>query len=136
MGDTVRLNVSLLNTRDTTVYVDRRMFWGGLAGGLRLEIADEQGKAVPLHAHPDALMPPPSGTDLSILVRLDSGFFYGTSIDLPVKEIFPRSGSYSLRVIYNSMLRRDMVAPQLRDLPVLWADSPMIPSQQLRIQIK
>jgi hypothetical protein len=36
-ADTVKLDVSLQNTSDATVYVDRRMFWGGYAGGCRLK---------------------------------------------------------------------------------------------------
>lgn len=135
-GDTVRLDVSLQNTSDATVYVDRRMFWGGFAGGLKLEISDEQGKPVPSHVLHDAMMPPPKEGDTSILVRLDSGFFYGTWLDLPVKESFPKPGRYSLRVIYKSWLRKEFVAPQLRDLPALWADSPEIASQLAWVEIQ
>ena len=135
-GDTVRLDVSLQNTSDATVYVDRRMFWGGFAGGLKLEISDDQGKPVPSHVLHDAMMPPPKEGDTSILVRLDSGFFYGTWLDLPVKECFPKPGRYSLRVIYKSWLRKEFVAPQLRDLPALWADSPEIASQLAWVEIQ
>jgi hypothetical protein len=60
-GDTVKLDVSLQNTSDATVYVDRRMFWGGFAGSRKLEISDEQGKPVPSHVLHDAMMPPPKG---------------------------------------------------------------------------
>jgi hypothetical protein len=135
-GDTVKLDVSLQNTSDATVYVDRRMFWGGFAGGLKLEISDDQGKPVPSHVLHDAMMPPPKEGDTSILVRLDSGFFYGTWLDLPVKESFPRPGRYSLRVIYKSWLRKEFVAPQLRDLPALWAESPEIASQPVWVEIQ
>jgi hypothetical protein len=136
LADTVKLDVSLQNTGDATAYVDRRMFWGGLAGGLKLEISDEQGKPVPSHVLHDAMMPPPKEGDTSILVRLDSGFFYGTWLDLPVKDSFPKPGRYSLRVIYKSWLRKDFVAPQLRDLPALWADSPEIASQPVWVEIQ
>lgn len=134
-GDTVKLDVSLQNTNNATVYVDRRMFWGGLAGGLKLEIADQQGKPVSSHILQDALMPPPKEGDTSILVRLDSGFFYGTWLDLPVKDTFLKPGKYSIRVIYKSWLRKDFVAPQLRDLPALWADTPQIASEPVWIEI-
>jgi hypothetical protein len=135
-GDTVKLDVSLQNSSDATVYVDRRMFWGGFAGGLKLEISDDQGKLVPSHVLHDAMMPPPKEGDTSILVRLDSGFFYGTWLDLPVKESFPRPGRYSLRVIYKSWLRKEFVAPQLRDLPALWAESPEIASQPVWVEMQ
>lgn len=135
-GDTVKLDVSLQNTGDATVYVDRRMFWGGLAGGLKLEISDEQGKPVPSHVLQDAIMPPPKEGDTTILVRLDSGFFYGTWLDLPAKDSFPKPGRYSIRVVYKSWLRREFVAPQLRDLPALWADSPEIASQRVWVEIQ
>jgi hypothetical protein len=135
-SDTVKLDVSLENTSDATVYVDRRMFWGGFAGGLKLEISDEQGKALPSHVLHDAMMPPPKEGDTSILVRLDSGFFYGTWLDLPVKDGFPKPGRYSIRVIYKSWLRKEFVAPQLRDLPALWAESPEIASQPVWVEIQ
>jgi hypothetical protein len=135
-SDTVKLDVSLQNTSDATVYVDRRMFWGGFAGGLKLEISDEQGKPVPSHVLHDAMMPPPKEGDTSILVRLDSGFFYGTWLDLPVKDGFPKPGRYSIRVIYKSWLRKEFVAPQLRDLPALWADSPEIASKPVWVEIE
>jgi len=57
--DSVKLDVSLHNTGDAPVYVDRRMFWTGLGGGLKLEISDEQGKPVPARVLSDAIMPPP-----------------------------------------------------------------------------
>jgi hypothetical protein len=134
-SDSVKLDVSLRNTSDTTIYVDRRMFWGGFAGGLKLEIGDEQGKPVPSNARLDALMPPPKEGDTSILVRLDSGFFYRTWLDLPVKESFPRPGRYSFRVIYKSWLRKEFVAPQFRELAVEWADWPALVSDPVWIEI-
>jgi hypothetical protein len=135
LADTVKLDVSLQNTGDATAYVDRRMFWGGFGGGLKLEIADEQGKPVPAHMLNDAIMPPPKVGDTSILIRLDQGFFYGTGLDLPVKDHFPKAGKYSIRVIYKSWLRKEFVAPQLRELPALWAEAPEIASEPVWIEI-
>lgn len=135
LGDALKLDVSLQNSGSQTVYVDRRMFWGGFGGGLKLEIADSQGRPVPSRMLNDALMPPPSEADTSLLIRLDEGFFYGTKLDLPVRHVFPKPGRYSLRVIYKSWLRRDFVAPQLRGLPAVWADSPEIASNPVWIDI-
>ena len=135
LGDTVKLDISLQNTGDTTVYVDRRMFWGGFGGGLKLEISDEQGKPVPSRILNDAIMPPPKEGDASVLIRLDQGFFYGTGLDLPVKDHFPKAGKYSIRVIYKSWLRKEFVALQLRDLPALWADTPQIASEPVWIDV-
>src|SRR5215472_2719253 len=42
--NTVKLDVSLHNTGDGTIYVDRRMFWGGIGSGLDLEVRNQQGK--------------------------------------------------------------------------------------------
>jgi hypothetical protein len=134
-GDSMRLKASLQNTGDAPVYVDRRMFWTGFGGGLKLEITDEQGKSLPVRALSDAIMPPPKEGDTSILVRLDEGFFYGTSVNLAVKDFFPKPGRYSVRVIYKSWLRKEFVVPQLRDLPVLWADTPEIASEPVWIDV-
>src|SRR5712691_3717879 len=106
-GDSVKLNASLQNTGDALVYVDRRMFWTGIGGGLKLEIRDEQGKSLPVRPLSDAIMPPPKEGDTSILVRLDQGFFYGTSVNLLVRDFFPKPGRYSVRVIYKSWLRKE-----------------------------
>lgn len=135
-NDTVKLSVALQNNSDATIYLDRRMFWGGLVGGLKLEINDAQGNPVPSHVLADALMPPPKAGDTRILVQLDSGFFYGTWLNLPIKDSFPRPGRYAIRVIYKSWLRKEFVAPQLRALPVLWADTPAIVSQPVWIEVK
>jgi hypothetical protein len=111
------------------------MFWGGFGGGLKMEIKDEQGGAIPARFLNDALMPPPRQGDLSILVRLDKGFFYGTWLEIPVKDSFPKTGKYTIRVIYKSWLRKESVPPQLRDLPAVWADTPQISSAPLRIDV-
>jgi hypothetical protein len=134
-SDSVKLNASLQNTGDAPVYVDRRMFWTGFGGSLKLEIRDEQGKSLPARALSDAIMPPPKEGDTSILVRLDQGFFYGTSVNLLVKDFFPKPGRYSVRVIYKSWLRKEFVAPQLRDLPALWVDAPQIASEPVWIDV-
>jgi hypothetical protein len=133
--DSLKLDVSLQNTGDAPVFVDRRMFWTGLGGGLKLEITDEQAKPVPARVLSDAIMPPPKEGDTSILVRLDEGYFYGTSVSLLVRDFFPKSGRYSIRVIYKSWLRKEFVAPQLRDLPAVWADTPQIASEPVWIDV-
>jgi hypothetical protein len=135
LGDSVRVNVALQNTSDATTYLDRRMFWTGFGGGLKLVISDEQGNALPARVLSDAIMPPPKEADTSILIRLDPGFFYGTWINLLVKDFLPKPGRYSIRVIYKSWLRKEFVAPQLRDLPAIWADAPGIASQLAWIDV-
>jgi hypothetical protein len=135
MSDDVRVNVSLENIGHKPIYVDRRMFWGGLAGGLKIMISDEQGKPVPFPMFPDALMPPPKKGDTSILIRLDEGFFYGTWVNLPAKEWFPQPGRYSIRIIYKSLLHKEFVEPQLRALPAIWADTPPMPSAPVWIDV-
>ena len=133
--DTLKLNAALENTGDKTVYVDRRMFWTGYTGGLKLVITDEQGKSLPARLLGDALMPPPKDGDTSILVRLEPGFFYGTSMGLIVKALFTKPGRYQLRVIYKSWLSKELVLPQFRELPALWADKPEIVSKPLWIEV-
>jgi hypothetical protein len=134
-GNSVKVNAALQNNGDKPVYVDRRMFWTGFGGGLKLEIRDEQGKSLPARALSDAIMPPPKEGDTSILVPLDEGFLYGTSVSLLVKDFFPKPGRYSIRVIYKSWLRKEFVASQLRDLPALWADTPEIVSEPVWIDV-
>jgi hypothetical protein len=77
-GDAVKVNAALQNDRDQTMYVDRRIAWIGLGGGLQLEIRNEQGKALPARILSDHPLPPPPEDDTSILIRLEPGFFYGT----------------------------------------------------------
>jgi hypothetical protein len=136
LSDTARINVSLQNTGSEAVYIDRRMFWTGLSGGLKLEIDDENGNALPARLMSDAMMPPPDIEDTSILIRLDEGFFYGTFVNLSVKSFFPKPGKYFIHVVYKSMLHKEFVAPQLRGLPALWYDNtPEIASDPVRIDV-
>ena len=135
LDDTVKLDVSLQNNIGPTIYVDRRMYWGGYGGGLKLVISDESGKPIS-GQFGDAIMPPPKEGDPSILIRLDQGFFYGTGLDLPARDSFPRAGKYSIRVVYKSWLRRDFVAPQFQKLPVLWDDTPDFPSNLIWIEVE
>lgn len=102
---------------------------------MKLEISDEQGKPVPAHVLSDAIMPPPKERDTSILIRLDEGFFYGTWVNLSVRDFFHKHGRYSIRVIYKSWLRKEFVAPPLRDLPAIWSDTPQIVSEPVWIDI-
>jgi hypothetical protein len=133
--DAVKLNASLQNSGDSSIYVDRRMFWTGFGGGLQLEIRDQDGSLVRARPLSDAIMPPPSAKDASILIRLDEGYFYGTFVKLKAKDFFPKPGKYSIRVIYKSWLDKDSVAPQLRELPALWADTPPIASNLIWIAV-
>jgi len=135
MRDTLRVSASLENTGDLPVYVDRRMFWTGLGGGLQLDIVGESGERVPVRVLSDALMPPPREGDMSILVRLEPGFFYGTSIRLSIKDLIPIPGKYSIRVTYKSWLRKQWVAPQLQGLPAIWDDSPALVSPILWVEV-
>jgi len=132
---TLALNVALQNTGDTRIYVDRRMFFTGLGGGLMLEIRDENGNRVPSRILSDAVMPPPKPDDLSILVPLDEGFLYGTSVNLVVADFFQRPSRYTIRVTYKSWLRKETVAQQLRNLPAIWADAPEINSDAVSIEV-
>jgi hypothetical protein len=111
------------------------MFWTGFGGGLQLDIVDDTGRHLPARFLSDAIVPPPMEGDASILVRLDGGFFYGTFVNLVVKDFFPEPGRYSIRVIYKSWLRKEFVAPQLRNLPAIWEDSPEIPSEPVWINV-
>jgi hypothetical protein len=135
IGEALQVNAALQNDGDQLVYVDRRMFWTGFGGGLKLEIRDEQGKSLPVRPLSDAIMPPPKEEDMSVLIRLDSGFLYGTSERLQVKDFFSKPGDYSIRVIYKSWLRKELVASQLRNLPALWADTREIVSKPVRIHV-
>ena len=131
----LRLSAYLRNDGDGPVYVDGRMFWTGFGGGLELQIHDANGKRLPARVMSDAIMPPPAENDKSILIRLDPGFFYGTSINLKVNDFFPEPGRYSIRVVYKSWLRRESVAPQLRSLPALWENTPQITSEPVWIEV-
>lgn len=135
IADTIKISASLQNRGSAPVYIDRRMFWTGLSGGLKLDIVDEHGKHLPARFLSDAMMPPPREGDSSILIRLDSGFFYGTSVNLIAKDFFPKPGRYSIRIIYKSWLHKDSVPPDLRDLPALWEDTPQISSELVWIDI-
>jgi hypothetical protein len=135
LSDSVKLDVSLENIGDNPAYVDRRMYWGGLTGGLKVEISDEQGKPVPSPILQDAPISSPKPEDTSILVRLNNRFFYGTRLDVQVKDWFPKPGRYAMRVVYKSWLQKDAVPPQLRNLPAIWADTPPIRSAPVWIDV-
>ncbi len=108
LGNSVKVNAALQNNSDKPVYVDRRMFWTGFGGGLKLEIRDEQGKSLPARALSDAIMPPPKEGDTSILIPLDEGFLYGTSgCGLKYSRTpRPRSRSHKSTICKEVQLRR------------------------------
>jgi hypothetical protein len=136
LQSSVTVNAVLRNNGSNVVYLDRRMFWTGYGGGLELEISDGYGRRLPARLLSDAIMPPPQKQlDLSDLIRLDAGFLYGTSVILRTSDFFPKPGRYTIRVTYKSWLRKEQVEPQLRDLPVVWAETPEIRSEPLRITV-
>ena len=135
LGDGVKVNAALQNNGGEPVYVDRRMFFTGYGGGLELDMKDEKGEPITARPYSHAILPQPRPDDLSVLVRLDDGYFYGTSVGLLVKDFFPKPGRYSIRVNYKSMIGKRFVAPQLRDLPALWDDSPEIDSNTVWIEV-
>lgn len=134
--DSVEVFVLLRNTAHETVYVDRRMFWGGLAGGLDLVITDELGEPVPPAIFRDALMPPPKEKDMSTLIRLEPGFFYGTRLVFPVEKWIRRAGRYSIRAEYTSHLRPDHFSAEIQKLAVVWADAGLIESAPRWIEVR
>jgi hypothetical protein len=135
LRDGVMVNAALQNTGGETVYVDRRMFFTGYGGGLELEMEDANGKPITARPFSHAILPQPRPDDLSILIPLDDGFLYGTSVGLLVKDFFPKPGRYSISVNYKSMIGKEFVAPQLRNLPALWDDSPEIDSDTVWIEV-
>lgn len=134
-NDSMRIFAFIQNAGDAPIYVDRRMFWTGLGGGLQLEIVDEHGRHLPSRLFSDALMPPIDEADSSVLIRLEEGFFYGSSVSLKVSDFFPEPGKYSIRVTYKSRLRKESVQSQLQKLPALWEDTPPIPSEAIWIVV-
>jgi len=135
LGDSLTIHALLENTSNDAVYIDRRMFWTGLSGGLKLIISDDNGHFLPAQPFSDAMMPAPRSDDTSILIPLNRGFLYGTSLRLPVKGFFPKPGRYAIRVVYQSMISKELVAPQLRNLPALWSNTPSIPSDPVWISV-
>ncbi len=135
LGDSVRVNAALQNNGGETVYVDRRMFFTGYGGGLELDMEDANGKPITARPFSHALMPTPRIDDMSVLLRLENGYFYGTWVGLLVKDFFPKPGKYSIRVNYKSMIGKEFVAPQLRNLPALWEDTPEIDSNTVWIEV-
>ena len=117
------------------MYIDRRIYWTGSVGGFVLEIRDERGKILPSSFLSDALMPPPKEGEKSIFLQLQPGFLYGSYMHLKVKDFFPKPGRYSLRVAYKSWLIKETIAPELRNLPALWQDSPEIISEPVWIHV-
>ena len=75
MGNSMKISAALHNVGDAPIYIDRRMFWTGIGGGLEVEILDAYGTHLPARFLSDAIMPPPEPDDASILIRLDDGFF-------------------------------------------------------------
>jgi hypothetical protein len=135
LDDELKLDVTLQNFGAGTIYVDRRMFWTGLAGGLQLRIEDEGGGIVPAPLLSDAIMPPPDPTDMEILVRLDGGYSYGTWARFRVGDVIKKTGRYSIAVVYKSWLQREWVAQQLRNKPALWSDAQPISSNKIWIDV-
>lgn len=135
LRDGIQVNGALQNDGNAPAYVDRRIHWTPAPGNLELEIRDERGKILPAPFLSDVLMPPPKEGDTSIFIRIEPGFLYGSYVRLKVKDFFPKPGRYSLRASYKSWLFKDTVAPQLRDLPALWKDSPEIISEPVWIQV-
>ena len=135
LHEEMKINAALRNNGNAPGYVDRRLHWGGLAGGFKLEIRNEQGKALPARLESDAPMPPPKEGDTSILIKLEPGFLYGSHVQIDVKDFFPKPGRYSLRVAYGSSLMKELVVAELRDLPALWHDSPIIVSEPVWIEV-
>jgi len=136
LKDVIKITAVLRNDGDQPIYVDRRIDWTAAAGGIELEIRNEQGKIFPARFLSDALMPAPNEDDTSILTRLEPASLQGNYVlSLKVKGFFPKPGRYSLRAIYKSWLIRETVAPQLRSLPAVWADAPEIQSDPVWIRI-
>gem|GEM_PF-1780183 len=134
-NELARLNAILRNDGESTVYVNRRMagFWDG--GNLGLEISDEQGHRLPLPFLTHVPPPPLKKGDTSFLIPLETGYSYGTSMELSVRDLFRKPGKYSIRVTYHNWLPRDFIPHQLRGKAVLARDTPALVSEPLWIEV-
>ena len=99
VGERVKLEVFVRNDNGPSIYVDRRMYWGGVASGLAISATDQQGNPVRGRLFADALMPTPNPDDKTPFVRLDSGYFYGISLNAHTADFLPGPGTYLLRVV-------------------------------------
>src|SRR5262245_49076067 len=69
LSDTVKLDISLQNTGDDVLYLDRRMQMTGIGGGLELNIENAQGYPVQIPYRRHTIMAPPPQDDPYLLVR-------------------------------------------------------------------
>jgi len=135
LRDVVQLNAMLRNEGDSTVFVDRRMagLWDG--GNLGLEITDEHGNHLRLPFLTHLPPPPPKKGDSSFLFPLETGYSYGTWLELVIKDLFHKPGRYSIQVTYHNWLPKEFVPQQLRGEHVLGAEAPTIVSDPLWIEV-
>jgi len=88
-GDSLTINALLENTGDNQVYVDRRMFWTGLSGGLKLVISDERGHFLPAQPFSDAMMPAPRPGTRRSSFRSTAGFYMVRHYAFWLRASFP-----------------------------------------------
>lgn len=135
LADEVTFDVSLRNDGSEPLFLYNRIGWGA-AGGLILKIEDEHGKTVTSPVIDDTLLPPPDVGNLSILVRLEEGQFFGVRRTSRVGDLVSRPGHYRFRVSYESVLYPDLVDKDLRNLRILWEGHPLIQSGWVTVDIR
>ena len=116
MQDSIELSAAVVNASRTPMTIYGKLGWGWL-GGLRLVIADQDGKIV----EPEFLdhdMPIPSTfDDRGYYVTLQEGHSLGTTRRDGVGQLFPSPGTYTLRLIYRSPISRKL-DPLVKDMVV------------------
>jgi hypothetical protein len=107
----------------------------GPGADLTIRIEDGRGQVVNPPFLADAVPPPPSAHDVSVLVRLEGAQFFGIRRASSVKDFFPRPGEYRFRVTYSSILYPGLLDEKVRGLNILWRGHPPIVSPWVTIQV-
>lgn len=130
------LEAALSNDRSLEpVFVYDHLMWGK-GCGMSLTIQDMKGNEIKTPMMMDALpLGPPAPNDLTILVGLGLGQFFGIGLAQPVQDFIAKPGQYRFRAAYASVLYPDDVDDRLRHLNVLWQGHTPIISQWITIEV-
>jgi hypothetical protein len=111
MGETISLQVSLLNRSEQPIYLYGILDWG-LSASLSLRVMDQGNKEIPRKFLDDALTPPPSDLS-SFFVPLFPDHFFGTTRNLSLAESnINKPGKYKIVVEYHSPIPKNL-SPKL-----------------------
>lgn len=129
------LSAAIQNNGGMDIFINSDLLWN--YGTLVFHVLDENGNDIYRDHINDPLLPLPARSDISGLIKLAQGDFFGNEHHFFVKDKFKNPGKYYIQVVYRSWFSKTYFTnTKLEKMPVLWREYPELQSIKVPFEVE